>query len=111
MGTVSFLAILRLAGRLWSVGLGEFYRDWVKAAFLRGLRHYAPALTDDNFAWGRWGVRAQAVSRDGELLDDFRMETGDRIPNVLNAPSPAATESLSIEKEIVSRLIELADPA
>ena len=96
MGTVSYPAFLRLAGRLW---------------FFRELRHYVPALTDDNLAWGPWGVRTQAVSREGELVDDFRMETVDRVFHVLNAPSPAATASLSTGEEIASRLIDLAEPA
>jgi len=86
----------RMAGKFWKTGMGEFHRSFSKPAFVRALQRLLPALREDDLIPGGAGVRAQAVAPDGSLIDDFRIEKSDRMIHVLNAPSPAATSSLSI---------------
>jgi len=85
-----------MAGKHWKTGMGEFHRSFSKKAFVLALQRLLPELTEDNLEPGGAGVRAQAVLPDGSLVDDFRIERADRMIHVLNAPSPAATSSLSI---------------
>jgi L-2-hydroxyglutarate oxidase LhgO len=94
----------RLVRRHWRAGALEIARSTVKAAFVREARRYVPELRMRDTIGAAAGVRAQAVDRDGALVDDFRLGGGDRIVWVRNAPSPAATSSLAIAEEIVSRL-------
>ena len=68
------------------------------------MRRYVPEVTEDDVVFGPTGIRAQALSRDGRLVDDFVLERGERVLHVLNAPSPAATSSLAIGREIASML-------
>ncbi len=93
----------RLARRHWSTGLAELVRDYYKPSFLAALRRYVPALRADDLLPGPSGVRAQAVADDGTLVDDFVFDAVGRFLNVRNAPSPAATSSLAIAREIVDR--------
>jgi L-2-hydroxyglutarate oxidase LhgO len=97
---------LRLAGRFWRTGAAEMWRDWSKGAFLRALRRYVPELRGDQIMFGPSGVRAQALERDGTLVDDFRFGGSGHALHVRNAPSPAATASLAIGREIADRAIE-----
>ncbi len=94
--TVSYPGFLRLAARYWRTGLAELWRDWSAAAFLREIRRYVPELRADQLVFGPSGVRAQALGRDGRLLDDFDLGGSERVLHVRNAPSPAATSSLAI---------------
>ena len=94
----------RLARSYWKTGLGEYYRSLSKRAFVKALQRLVPAVQVEDLVPSPAGVRAQAVSREGSLLDDFVWSESDRIVNVLNAPSPAATASLAIGNEIVDRL-------
>ena len=88
-----------------SMGIGEFYRSYNKAAFTRSLQKLIPDLTKSDLAPGGAGVRAQACDRKGKLIDDFLFLENDRVINVLNAPSPAATASLSIGETIAEKAI------
>jgi (S)-2-hydroxyglutarate dehydrogenase len=97
---------LRLAGRFWQTGAAEMWRDWSKGAFLHALRRYVPELRGDQIIFGPSGVRAQALERDGTLVDDFRFGGSGHVLHVRNAPSPAATASLAIGREIADRAIE-----
>lgn len=91
-----------IARRYWRTGAGEVYRSFFKAAFVRTLQSLVPEITDDDLAPGGAGVRAQACSRDGRLLDDFVIvENVGRI-DALNVPSPAATSSLAIGETIAA---------
>ncbi len=92
----------KMVFRFGGVGLGEAYRSWSKRAFVRALRKLMPSLNGDDIYRGGAGVRAQALAPSGKLLDDFRIVTADRMIHVLNAPSPAATASLSIAAHIAS---------
>lgn len=95
---------LKLAARNWKTGLGEMWRSWNKQAFVKALQRLIPEIRSDHLVSIPAGVRAQAIGRDGKLLDDFVFQESERIIHVGNAPSPAATASLNIGKLIVDRL-------
>ena len=102
--TLRFGGFQKLALRHWRTGLGEMHRSLSKAAFVTALQKLMPCLTASDLVRGRAGVRAQAVSRDGELVDDFLFQRSDAAVHVLNAPSPAATASLAIAQVIVDQV-------
>ncbi len=90
----------RLAARHWRTGLKEVYGSLVKGAFVRAAQRYVPELTAAGLERAPGGVRAQAVARDGRLVDDFVVDVHGPIVLVRNAPSPAATSSLAIARHI-----------
>lgn len=95
----------RLAVRHWRMGAAEMVRDWSKRAFVASCRRFIPELRSDDVIPGPSGVRAQSVSRDGRLVDDFVVHVqGPRLIHVRNAPSPAATSSLAIGRLIADEL-------
>jgi len=104
--TLASPGFLRLARRFWRSGAAELWRDWSRRAFLADLRRLVPALTSDHLESGPSGVRAQALARDGRLVDDFLLAGGDRVLHVLNAPSPAATSSLAIGRVLAAEAID-----
>lgn len=89
----------------WKVGIGEFYRSFSKSAFVHELQKLIPGIQKDDLVTGGAGVRAQACSRDGGLLDDFYIVEDKRIFHVCNAPSPAATSSLSIGDYLANKVL------
>jgi (S)-2-hydroxyglutarate dehydrogenase len=89
-----------MAGRYWRMGVGEMRRSFSRRAFVAALRTLIPELCDRDVHRGGAGVRAQALDRAGALLDDFRIVEAERMVHVLNAPSPAATASISIGRVI-----------
>lgn len=101
---LAFPGFWRMARRYWRTGLGEWYRSCRKVAFARSLQRLVPDLAAGHLTAGGAGVRAQAVARDGRLVDDFLFLDTPRAVHVLNAPSPAATASLAIGEAIVERL-------
>ncbi|MEX2549030.1 MAG: L-2-hydroxyglutarate oxidase [Nitriliruptoraceae bacterium] len=103
----SFPGTWRLARHHLGVGVGELWRDRVLSAMLREVRRYVPAISRADVARGPWGVRAQAVRRDGSLVDDFVLRRLGRVVHVLNAPSPAATASLAIGEELRDQVLPL----
>lgn len=104
--TLTNRGFLRLAANFWRTGAAEMWRDWSKGAFLRELQRFVPELRGDHITFGPSGVRAQALNRDGTLVDDFRLGGSGRILHVVNAPSPAATASLAIARELVDRAVK-----
>ncbi len=98
-----------MASKYWKMGCEEFYRSWSKHVFVRSMQKLVPSLAYDDIHPLGSGVRAQALDRSGGLLDDFRFEFQHRILHVCNVPSPAATASLPIAREILSQLKQ-ADP-
>jgi len=104
--TLTYPGFLRLAARYYRVGAAEMWRDWNKRAFLAEIRRYVPAVRGDQIRFGPSGVRAQALLRDGTLVDDFDLAGTGRVLHVRNAPSPAATSSLAIGSELARRAIE-----
>ena len=85
------------------------WRDYVKAAYLRRLQSFVPEVRSEDLLPGPCGIRAQAVRRDGSLADDFVIRQEGDVTHVVNAPSPAATSSLAIAREIADR-VEGAEP-
>lgn len=94
----------RLARRHWRTGLYELQGSLSTEVFLQRAQRYVPSIGVDDVVRARSGVRAQAVDRDGSLVDDFRIDEGNGIVSVRNAPSPAATSSLAIAEYVVDRL-------
>jgi (S)-2-hydroxyglutarate dehydrogenase len=90
----------KVAVKYWKTGIGEFYRSFSKTAFTNALRKFIPQIQEDDLIPAEAGVRAQACDREGGLLDDFKIIEKPRAIHILNAPSPAATSSLSIGKTI-----------
>jgi L-2-hydroxyglutarate oxidase len=101
----SFPGFWRMARVQWRNALDETLRSLSKARFLASLQKLIPALTKDDIVPGGSGVRAQAVAADGRLIDDFHIQTAPGMVHVLNAPSPAATASLAIGREIANRIL------
>ncbi len=103
LSALSYGGFWRMVARHWRYGLGEQYRSWSKRAFVRELRRMIPAVAPGDLRRGRTGVRAQAIARNGALVDDFHIVEGERMLHVLNAPSPAATAALTIGSHIARR--------
>jgi L-2-hydroxyglutarate oxidase len=95
----------RMAAKHWRAGMGEQWRSLNRRAFAKACAALVPNVTENDLTQGGAGVRAQAVARDGALLDDFAIAEGERMVHVLNAPSPAATASLAIGEEIAARAV------
>jgi L-2-hydroxyglutarate oxidase LhgO len=108
MGDTASMALFggfwMMAAKYWKMGFEEFYRSWSKQAFTVALQRLVPSLTSDDIQTGGSGVRAQALDRSGKLLDDFYFAHQNRILHVCNVPSPAATASLVIGREIAGTL-------
>jgi len=103
--TASWPGTRRMMRRHWRAGMGELARSARKQLFIRELQRYVPALTAADAVRAPAGVRAQAIDRDGSLVDDFRLSVTDGVIWVRNAPSPAATSSLAIAEELVARAV------
>jgi (S)-2-hydroxyglutarate dehydrogenase len=98
---VAYRGFQKLATKFWKTGMQEMVRDFSKEAFLKSLQVYIPELTIADLLPGPSGVRAQALGPDGGLVDDFVFNTqGNRVVHVRNAPSPGATSSLAIGRQI-----------
>jgi L-2-hydroxyglutarate oxidase LhgO len=102
---LAYPGLWRLARRHWKTGAAEMHSSLSRAAFLRRARAYVPELSTADVEAAPAGVRAQALRRDGTLVDDFVFGGDDRFLTVRNAPSPAATSSLAIAEAIVCRLL------
>jgi len=98
--SLAFPGFWRMAAKHWRSGLDEMRRSFSKSAFLRALQRLLPEIRDEDLVPGGSGVRAQALKRDGTLVDDFRFVPSGRMLHVLNVPSPAATASLEIGRLI-----------
>lgn len=96
----------KVAFKYWKTGIGEFYRSFSKSAFTRALQELVPEIQKEDLEVAPAGVRAQACDRDGNLIDDFYIQESERFIHVLNAPSPAATSSLSIGLTIAEKVVE-----
>ncbi|MFE0439226.1 L-2-hydroxyglutarate oxidase [Streptomyces nigra] len=103
--TLAWPGAWRMARRHWRYGAGELRRSLSKAAFTDAVRRLLPAVEPEDLEPAAAGVRAQAVLRDGSLVDDFLIREGPRAVHVLNAPSPAATASLPIGREVARRAL------
>ncbi len=96
--------VRRAARRFWRTEMGEIRRSLHKGSFVTALQRLVPEVTGDDLVPVAAGIRAQAVTADGRLLDDFAFQVRGRVVHVVNAPSPAATASFAIADEVVARL-------
>lgn len=103
--TLAYPGFRKLASKYWQTGMGELYRSYSKKAFVKALQHLIPEVGVNDLKRGGAGVRAQAVGRDGKLVDDYLILDNSRIVNVINAPSPAATSSLAIGGTIAKKVL------
>lgn len=103
---ISFAGFRKVASKYWKTGLGEYHRSYFKPAFVKALQQLVPSITEDDLIPAGAGVRAQACDKDGGLIDDFYIQESTSFIHVLNAPSPAATSSLSIGLEVAERAMK-----
>jgi L-2-hydroxyglutarate oxidase len=101
-------AFWRLAAKNWWTGAGEIFRSLSKGAFVRSLQRLVPEVREGDLVPAEAGVRAQALKKDGSLVDDFLIVEGERSVHVLNAPSPAATACIPIGESVAERASEKA---
>lgn len=101
---VAYSGFWKMAAKYYKMGIGEFYRSLNKNAFVRALQKLIPEIEHDDLTQGGAGVRAQAVDPNGNLVDDFRIVEAEKMIHVLNAPSPAATASISIGRTIAGKV-------
>jgi len=104
--TLAWPGFQKVAGKYWKTGLGELYRSFSKSAFTKALQELIPDIQESDLVEGGAGVRAQACDRTGGLLDDFAIRESKFAINVLNAPSPAATSSLSIGGTVAEMVLK-----
>jgi len=104
--TLAWPGFRRMAARHWRTGVREVIGSLSRRAFCDAARRYVPDLRPDDLHRARSGVRAQAVARDGTLVDDFRISRQGRVAAIRNAPSPAATSSMAIAEHIGAWLFE-----
>jgi L-2-hydroxyglutarate oxidase len=104
VGMLRYSGFWKMARKYWRKGMEEQYRSWVKVAFVKSLRKMVPDLQENDYAPGGSGVRAQAVDKSGNLVDDFHFVHGKGMIHVCNVPSPAATASLEIGREVIDML-------
>ncbi|WP_234360336.1 L-2-hydroxyglutarate oxidase [Streptomyces sp. DSM 15324] len=109
LATAAWPGVWRMGRRHWRYGAGELRRSVSKGAFVQAVRRLLPAVGETDLVRADAGVRAQAVLRDGGLVDDFLIREGARAVHVLNAPSPAATASLPIGREVARRALEVLE--
>ncbi len=103
--TLTYPGFAKLVGKYWKTGLQEMIRSHSKRLFAKALQKLVPEVTPEDLAPGGAGVRAQALNRDGRLLDDFVILAEPGQVHVLNAPSPAATSSLAIGEEVAAKAL------
>ncbi|WP_420035919.1 L-2-hydroxyglutarate oxidase [Streptomyces sp. cg28] len=105
-GLAAYPGVWRMAAKHWRTGIKEYKGSFSTAAFMKDAKQYVPGVGVDDVVRGGAGVRAQALDRDGTLVDDFRLHRAGRITAVRNAPSPAATASLAIAEHIVDAVFD-----
>ncbi|HCX21799.1 MAG: L-2-hydroxyglutarate oxidase [Flammeovirgaceae bacterium] len=108
-GSLGWKGFRKVAGKYWKTGLGEFYRSYSKNAFTKALQELLPDIQKSDLEPGGSGVRAQACDRDGGLIDDFLILESEKVINVGNAPSPAATSSLAIGDHVAGLALKRFD--
>ena len=106
---VAWPGFRRFARKHWKTGVVEMRGSVSKSRFVAAARRYVPELSVDDVVPGPSGVRAQALDRDGQLVDDFRITRRGHVVSIRNAPSPAATSSLAIAEYIVDIALDRKD--
>ena len=105
LSILGFKGFWAMARRYWRTEVYELYRSLSRRAFLRALQRLVPELEDKDMCPGGLGVRAQIVTSDGSMVDDFLIVEAPNAINVLNAPSPAATASIAIGRHIANIVV------
>ncbi|MGY3314495.1 L-2-hydroxyglutarate oxidase [Peribacillus simplex] len=103
---LSYKGFWKLASKFMKEGMDEYVRSFSKKQFTKSLQELIPEIQEDDLIPAPSGVRAQALQDDGNMVDDFHIIMGKRTIHVCNAPSPAATASIEIGKEVVNRIPE-----
>lgn len=93
--------------KYWDTGLKEYYRSFFKRGFLKALQKLVPKVKISDIKKSNSGVRAQALSINGNLIDDFIIQKNASMIHIINAPSPAATSSLAIGKRVAELYIQI----
>ena len=106
--TLTFPGFWKLARKYYRDGMMEMVRSVSKRAFVKNLQQFVPEVNEDDLVPTHSGVRAQALMRDGKLVDDFLIVNGKNSIHVCNAPSPAATASLEIGRFIANQVPKVA---
>ena len=104
--SLSYSGFRKMAMKHWKMGMGEMWRSYNKGAFVRALQRLIPEIEGKHLESAPAGIRAQAVTPEGDMVDDFLIQENERVVNVCNAPSPAATASLNIGATIADKLAE-----
>ena len=104
--SISYSGFIKIALKYWKVGMYEMYRSFSKKAFVTSLQKLISEIKEEDLEVGKSGVRAQLCGKDGSLVDDFLIKHTERAVHIINAPSPAATSSLNIGKEITAKVIK-----
>lgn len=102
--SLTYPGFLKLAAANWKTGIQEIHRSLSKAAFVRSLQKLIPEIRSEHLHSGPAGVRAQLLGRDGKLIDDFVIQRENRVVNVCNAASPAATACLNVGRIIAEQI-------
>ena len=96
-----FPGFWKMSANYWSIGIGEQWRSLVKSVFVKSLQKLVPSIEKSDLITPSAGVRAQAVERNGTLVQDFRIVSDENTIHVLNAPSPGATSCFAIAEHIL----------
>ena len=104
--SLGYSGFRKMALKHWKMGLGEMWRSYNKGAFVRALQRLIPEIKAKDLKSAPAGIRAQAVTPDGSMVEDFLLKESKHVINVCNAPSPAATASLNIGETIVDKLAD-----
>ena len=110
LSALTYIGFWKMARRYWRAGVEELRRSFSKTAFLTALRRLMPELNKEDIRPAESGVRAQALNRDGSLVDDFILLESNRIVHTLNAPSPAATASIAIGERLAELTMKQLEP-
>lgn len=108
--TLSYRGFWAMSSQHWKTGLYELYRSYSKKTFLKDIQKLMPDLREEDLSPGGSGVRAQAVTQSGKIVDDFLIYQEKDFLHVINAPSPAATSCLSIAQLLIGKLYALNSP-
>ncbi|MDA7950549.1 MAG: L-2-hydroxyglutarate oxidase [Pirellulaceae bacterium] len=104
--SITYSGFQKIAWKYWRTGIGEIWRSFSKAAFVKALQRLVPEIQSNDLIPAPAGVRAQAITPKGEMVDDFLIQADRRIVHILNAPSPAATSALNIGTLVAQELGE-----
>ncbi len=104
--SLTYPGFIRMALKHWKMGCGEMWRSISKKAFVKALQRLMPEIRSEDLVSAPAGVRAQAILRNGSLVDDFLISETENMLNVINAPSPAATASLNIGNLVADKVVQ-----